>query len=172
MELPARKHIRLKEYNYAAGGAYFVTICTQGRVCLFSIPVGAAPCGRPDLTRSIAEKWMEKIPEKYPGVRVEKFVVMPNHIHALLLFDNMPTAGGHMGPPLPRIVDWYKTMTTNEYIRLVKVGKLMPFQKRVWQRGYYEHIIRDKNDLLIHWQYIEHNPACGADDPYYGEELQ
>ena len=138
MELPARKHIRLKEYNYAAGGAYFVTICTQGRVCLFSLPVGAAPCGRPDLTR----------------------------------FDNMPTAGGHMGPPLPRIVDWYKTMTTNEYIRLVKVGKLMPFQKRVWQRGYYEHIIRDENDLLIHWQYIEHNPACWADDPYYGEELQ
>ena len=42
----------------------------------------------------------------------------------------------------------------------------------IWQDNYYEHIIRDENDLLIHWQYIEHNPACWADDPYYGEELK
>ena len=171
MELPYRKHTRLKEYDYAAGGAYFVTICTQDRACLFLLPVGAAPCGRPDLARSVAQKWIEKIPEKYPGVRVEKYVVMPNHIHALFVFVNMPTAGGHMGPPLPRIVDWYKTMTTNEYIRLVKTGKLLPFQKRVWQRGYHEHIIRDENDFLTHWQYIGDDPALWEQDKYYGGQL-
>lgn len=171
MEWPARKHTRLKEYDYAAGGAYFVTICTQDRACLFPLPVGAAPCGRPDLARSVARKWIEKIPEKYPGVRVEKYVVMPNHIHALFVFENISAAGGHMGPPLPRIVDWYKTMTTNEYIRLVKTGKLLPFQKRVWQRGYHEHIIRDENDFLTHWQYIGDNPALWEQDKYYGGQL-
>ena len=158
MELPARKHIRLKEYNYAADGAYFITICTQDRVCLFSLPVGATPCGRPDLARSIAEKWMKKIPEKYPEVRVEKFVVMPNHIHLLIGLQNGPM--GASGPTLPQIIKAIKGMVTRS------IGHT------IWQDNYYEHIIRDENDLLIHWQYIEPNPACWADDPYYGEELQ
>ncbi len=76
-----------------------------------------------------------------------------------------------MGPPLPKIIDRYKTMTTNEYIRLVKAGKLLPFQKRVWQRGYHEHIIRDENDFLTHWQYIGNDPALWEEDEYFGGQL-
>ena len=78
-------------------------------------------------------------------------------------------AGGHAGPPLPEIVDWYKTMTTNAYIRAVKEGLLLPFEKRIWQRGYYEHMIRNDQDYLDVWQYIHQNPARWAEDEYYAE---
>ena len=67
---------------------------------------------------------------------------------------------GASGPTLPQIIKAIKGMVTRS------IGHT------IWQDNYYEHIIRDENDLLIHWQYIEHNPACWADDPYYGEELQ
>jgi len=75
-----------------------------------------------------------------------------------------------MWPPLQEIMDWYKTMTTNEYIRTVKTGKLPPFSTRVWQRGFYEHVIRNDRDYLEIWNYIDQNPARWAEDEYYGEE--
>lgn len=168
MEQPQRKHVRLRDYDYGQNGAYFVTICTQDRCHLFPFCVGAAPCGRPNPAREIAEEWLKKIPEKYPDVFLDKHVVMPNHIHLLLRLDQPCTAGGHVGPPLQEIMDWYKTMTTNAYIRAVKANVLPPFHKRIWQRGYYEHIIRNRQDYLEVWQYIDNNPARWAEDEYFG----
>lgn len=78
--------------------------------------------------------------------------------------------GGHMGPPLQAILDWYKTMTTNAYIRNVREGTLPPFQKRIWQRGYYEHIVRNESDYLNIWTYIDQNPARWTEDEYYQKE--
>ena len=75
-------------------------------------------------------------------------------------------AGGHMGPPLQEVVGWYKAMTTNQYIQSVKAGELPPFEKRLWQRGYYDHIIRDDNDFLACWTYIDQNPVRWAEDEY------
>lgn len=169
MELPVRKRVRLKEYDYSSPGAYFITICTQGRQCLFPFPVGAAPCGRPNPAREIAEEWLEKLPGKYPGVCLEKYVVMPNHVHLILRIASPQETGGHVGPPLQEMLDWYKTMTTNAYIRAVKSGILPPFARRVWQRGYYEHIIRNERDYLEIWQYIDQNPARWGEDEYYAE---
>jgi len=100
---------------------------------------------------------------------LEKYVVMPNHVHALIRIEHPGTAGGHAGPPLPEIVDWYKTMTTNAYIRAVKTGSLPTFEKRIWQRGYYEHVIRNDQDYLDVWQYIHQNPARWAEDEYNAE---
>ena len=74
-----------------------------------------------------------------------------------------------MGPPLQEMLDWYKTMTTNAYIRAVKSGILPPFARRIWQRGYYEHIIRNERDYLEIWQYIDQNPARWGEDEYYAE---
>ena len=165
MEYPIRKRIRLSDYDYSQNGAYFVTVCTQNRERLFPF-VGAAPCGRPALAREIAEGWIGKIPEKFPAVSVEHSVVMPNHIHLLLLFDD-GGAGGHMGPPLHVVLGWYKTMTTNAYINGVRRGLLPPFQKRLWQRGYYEHVIRGRQDYLDVWNYIEANPLRWAEDEYH-----
>ena len=168
MEYPKRKNIRLSDYDYSRNGAYFVTICTQNRERLFPF-VGAAPCGRPSPAREIAERWIEKLPEKFPCVFLGNSVVMPNHVHLLLLFDDWE-AGGHMGPPLHGVLDWYKTMTTNAYMKGVRCGILPPFQKRLWQRGYYEHVIRGPQDYLDTWSYIDQNPARWAEDEYYPEE--
>ena len=171
MELPKRKQIRLCDYDYSQNGTYFVTICTHHRQHLFSVmDVGAAPCGRPNPANEIAEKWIEKLPDKFPDVRVDSYVILLNHIHVLIGLQSGDLAGGHMGPPLQEIVDWYKTMTTNDYIRAVREKKLSAFRGKVWQRGYYEHIVRNEHDYLDIWQYIDQNPARWAEDEYYGEE--
>ena len=166
MEAPRRKHIRLKNYDYSQPGAYFVTVCTEGRRELFPIAVGAAPCGRPHPARELAEGWITKLPEKFRGISVPKWVVMPNHVHLLIQIEHPGALGGHMGPPLQEVVGWYKAMTTNQYIQSVKAGELPPFEKRLWQRGYYDHIIRDDNDFLACWTYIDQNPVRWAEDEY------
>ena len=168
MELPKRKHIRLKGYDYSAHGAYFVTICTEGRRELFPFCVGAAPCGRPHPARQLAEEYLLRLPEKFQHITLSKWVVMPNHVHFLLYMKEMDASGGHTGPPLPRIVGWYKTMTTNGYMRAVRTGILPLFEKKIWQRGYYEHIIRNDRDYQDVWNYIDQNPARWAEDEYFG----
>ena len=97
-EMGERKPLRLKEWNYSTPGYYFVTICTQEKRKLF--PVGAAPCGRLDLAGDLAERWLEKLPKKFPEVLLDKYVIMPNHVHCILRILPPEEAGGHMGPPL------------------------------------------------------------------------
>ena len=75
--------------------------------------------------------------------------------------------GDHAGSPLRDIVGWFKTMTTNEYIRGVKNGLFPPFDKQIWQRSYYEHVIRDEQDYRRIWQHIDENPAKWAEDVYF-----
>ena len=128
VDYPKRKHVRLKDYDYSKNGAYFVTICTENRMHLFPF-VGAATWDRPHPARKIAETWMQKIPGKFPQVSLCHYVIIPNHVHILLMIDAGEGTGGHMGPPLQAILDWYKTMTTNAYIRNVREGTLPPFQK-------------------------------------------
>lgn len=166
-----RKTLRLPGYDYGQNGCYFVTICTQSRKRRFALPisVGAAPCGRPDAASAMAEKWLLKIESKFPGVFVDKYVIMPNHIHFILHLE-MCGEGGHMGPPLPKIVDWYKTMTTNEYIRMVRKGDVPPFEGKLWQRSFYDHVIRGDEDYLRVWEYIASNPAKWREDEYYAGE--
>lgn len=93
---------------------------------------------------------------------------MPNHIHFILFIHTDASTGGHAGPPLPEMVQWLKTQTTNEYIKLVKSGVLKPFDKHVWQRSFYEHVIRNENDLYETRRYIEGNPVNWIKDKYYG----
>lgn len=93
---------------------------------------------------------------------------MPNHIHFILFIHTDESTGGHMGPPLQEMVQWLKTQTTNEYIKLVKSGVLKPFDKHVWQRSFYEHVIRNENDLYETRRYIEGNPVNWIKDKYYG----
>ena len=162
MELPKRKNMRLRRYDYSTNGAYFITICTENKRHLFGEMVGAVLCGRPNSPNVMLEKWLSEVPNKYKNVQMDKYVVMPNHIHAIVLL-----SGGHTGPPLPEIVGWFKTMTTNEYIKGVKDGVYEPFEKRIWQRGYYDHIIRSEDEYLRVWQYIDENPAKWTEDKYF-----
>ena len=154
-----RKNIRICGYDYSAAGAYFVTICTHGRQRLFGEihddGVGAHLCVRPNEPNLIIEHWLKELPRKYPHAEPDLYVIMPDHIHFLLFLS--PT-GAHAGAPLHEIIKWFKTQTTNEYIHGVKEGLYPPFDKHLWQRGYYEHVIRNENDLLDTRQYIENNP--------------
>ena len=123
------------------------------------------PVARPDCPDGIIEKWFRELENKFEFTRIDKFVVMPNHIHFILSID----ISRHAGPPLQKMMAWFKTMTTNDYIRGVKEGLYYPFRKRLWQRGYYEHVIRNEQDYLEAWQYIENNPIKWAQDDCFSD---
>ena len=156
-EFPKRKNIRLKDFNYSQNGYYFITICTHKRQALFGEIVGATLCGRPC---KMIEKWLLEIQNKFEDVKICDYVVMPDHVHFIIskTGDHTgQTTGDHTGSPLPDIVGWFKTMTTNEYIQKVKKQEYPPFYQKVWQRGYYEHIIRDEADYMVKAKYIMNN---------------
>ncbi len=155
-----RKSLRLREYDYSRDSAYFVTICTHNRQRLFGeigMPdLGAHPCVRPNNAHIMVEKWLHKLEEKFPEYFINSYVIMPDHIHFILI--KCSNVGAHMGAPLPTVVQWYKTQTTNEYIRGVKSGVYPPFYKHIWQRSFFDHIIRDSHDMQIRLKYIYDNP--------------
>jgi REP element-mobilizing transposase RayT len=121
--------------------------------------------------------WWRELERKFITVNTDAFVVMPNHCHGIVTINDpavgadlcvgppnvvriRPTQpGAHAGAPLPEIVQWFKTMTTNEYMRGVKTSGWPLFDRRLWQRNYYEHIIRDDDSLNRIRQYIFDNPA-------------
>jgi len=148
-----RRSLRLRGYDYAKGGAYFVTICTQDRACIF----GEAKAGSMRLNQSgqqIAMIW-ESLAERFSGVEIDLFVVMPNHLHGIVIL----TEGGATGTGLSEVVGAFKSMTTVEYIRGVEAKGWPKFRGRLWQRNYYEHVVRDEIELNRLRQYIDDNPA-------------
>jgi putative transposase len=152
----------LKDYDYSQAGAYFVTICTQNKQCLFGDIVEETvrlnPAGQ------MIEKWWKELETKFPSIETDLSVIMPNHFHGIIVLvaaDLRVCQNGrdtHAGVSLPKVVQWFKTMTTNEYIRGVKESKWPPFSRRVWQSNYYDHIIRNEPELNRIRQYIINNP--------------
>ena len=176
---PARRSLRLRDYDYSQAGAYFVTVCAQNRECLFGDIVNREMALN-DAGRMV-ERWWCELKNKFPQSETDEYRVMPNHFHGIIMIvgadlcvrpvqpcvrPNQPDVhglqqkqGAHIGAPLPRIVQWFKTMTTNEYIRSVKQREWKPFATRLWQRNYYEHIVRDEGELNRIREYIANNPA-------------
>ena len=179
--LPYRKSIRLKNYDYSSNGYYFVTICTQNREKLFGEIVGATLCGRPNNPDKVIVKWLLELENKFKGVKIDEYIVMPNHIHFIIkrtgdhtgsTGDHTGSTGDHTGSPLLRdIIGWFKTMSTNEYIAGVKDGRFMPFKGHLWQRNYYEHIIRNYDDYIYIAEYIQNNPLKWEEDKLYVTEV-
>ncbi len=162
MELPKRKPTRLKGYDYSQNGAYFVTICTHNRKCLLSnIVVGEGLCALPqNILTPIGneiEKSIHYINDNYIGVKIDKFVIMPNHIHLIVIIDN---SGGHGNPPLQNIIGQLKSYTTNKF------GNIL------WQRSYHDHIIRGEKDYQKIWEYIDTNPLKWELDCFYNSETE
>lgn len=165
MELSKRKFIRLKEYDYRSNGAYFITICTHNHKCLFGDIVGAALCGSPNQPDVMIARWILELEHKFQDTKIDSYVIMPNHIHFILMIES--ETGTHTGVPLHAMVDWFKTMTTNAYIRGVKEKIYPPFVQRFWQRGYYEHVIRNEQSYQEIQEYIATNPLKWELDQYY-----
>ena len=124
----------------------------------------------------MVERWWLELSKKFPTIEIDQYVIMPNHLHGIIWVQYQKvvgadlrvcpdvTQGAHTGAPLPTIVQWFKTMTSNEYIRNVKSNGWPPFQGKLWQRNYYEHILRNENELIRTSEYILNNPARWAED--------
>jgi REP element-mobilizing transposase RayT len=200
-----RGSIRLKDYDYSQSGAYFITICTQDRACLFGeIADANTRCNAAG--QMATSEWLA-LPERFPTVRLDEFVIMPNHIHGILWVNRgtvgaglvpahdpasardratiwnrattrvAPTANVQQNsapvgaglvpahaPTIGDIVGAFKSLTTVAYIRGIKTSGWPTFRGQLWQRNYYEHIIRDDEDLNQIRQYIIDNPAQWAMD--------
>ena len=178
---PERKNPRLRGWDYGAGGTYFVTFCTSAhRPVLSSIRRGD-PCGRPPLVLTpLGECVAEAI--ALTGVRVEHQVIMPNHVHLLLTLERAatraaPTGAGTQADARVSPTD-RGTQAAAELGRLVGTVKSRSVHLaagrgleagRLWQRGYYDHIVRSENDFLRIWNYIDNNPLKWELDCYYTE---
>ena len=150
-DLPKRKSIRLPNYDYAQAGNYFITICTQDGRHYFGEIVGATLCGRPNNPHVMIQSRLLELNNRFDDVVIPEYVVMPNHVHFIV-------RKTHKETPLSAIIGWYKTMTTNDYIKGVKNGLYEPFDKKLWQRNYYEHIIRNEEDYFKIAESIQNNP--------------
>ncbi len=162
MELPKRKRNRLQEYDYSQNGMYFVTICTHNKGNVFWIAGDGFPIPKLSDTGKITKKYIKGIHEKYPNVSVDKFVIMPNHIHMIVVMDD---GIGDPSPTLGNVVGWFKYQTTKDMNRIVGTEGA----KR-WQRSYHEHVIRNEKTHQEIWQYIDTNPLKWELDKYYIED--
>ena len=170
MDKPKRKPIRLLEYDYSSAGVYFVTICTyEKRRILSDVVVGAlheAPAANVRLTPAgeIVRQVLETLPQRFSDLQIDHSVIMPNHIHLLLRITGeralreAPLQGTRS--LLSKMIGYLK-MNTSKQIHAIEPGL------KVWQRLYYEHVIRNEQDYLEVWQYIEGNPGKWTEDKYY-----
>ena len=144
MESPKRKPNRLTEYDYSQNGAYFVTVCTQDRKKILSSIVGDDAHIVPKPYGIITEKYIRNVPE------ITKYVIMPDHIHMIIRLDN-----GSM---------WASTPTKPQSSRVANIGRSIKILTTkeigtaIFQRSYYDHVIRNQKDYDEIWQYIENNP--------------
>ena len=146
-EYPQRKNPRIKGYDYATPGYYFVTICTYEKMRYFGMPQRLNALGK------LAQKAFSQIPEHFQGVHVDKFVVMPNHVHAIIVIEEY-------GVSLSTIVGAYKSYVTRE------VHKIKPDIK-LWQVSFHDHGIRDQRGYEKIWEYIDTNPLKWESDCFY-----
>ena len=156
-DLPVRKNIRLSGYDYSKAGCYYITLCIKERHELLwkSTPVGAHNV-RPQLSDVgvIIESAIENIPKIYPSVKIDKYVIMPNHIHMIIVQGSLGRA--MRAPTISRIINQMKGYVTKQ------VGYSM------WQKLFHDHIIRDEAEYQRIWKYIDENPVSWAVDEYIG----
>ena len=150
-----RKQLRLKNYDYSGNGAYFITICTKEKKPIFG-PVGADSIS----ARMVARTFLDTI-SRYPQVNAPIYTVMPNHFHAIIVIER---ADMESAPTISQIIQSFKRYSTVEYVKLVKDGTVPPFDEKIWQRSFYDHVIRNEGDYLDIWRYIEGNPGRWTED--------
>jgi REP element-mobilizing transposase RayT len=154
---PQRKNIRLKDYNYNKNGAYFITICVKDKQNLLWQQNVGATFGRPQLSEigAIVDNEINKITGIYENVIIDKYVIMPNHIHMIILLYDIENGRPKVAPTVSRIIQQYKG----------SISKQVGFS--MWQKLFYYHIIRNEQDYKKIWEYIDTNPNKWQDDCYY-----
>ncbi|HEY5037562.1 MAG TPA: transposase, partial [bacterium] len=168
-----RRSIRLKPYDYSQTGLYFITICTHGSECF----LGEIKNSKVVLNESgwmVTKTWSE-LPKRFSFVRLDSFIVMPNHFHGILAFDAHKAESsispdkklsGTADGSLPRVIQAFKSLSSKQFVQIRKQIPL-PFSK-LWHRNYYEHVIKHHVSLanirkyitenLLKWEVDEHHP--------------
>lgn len=155
-----RRSIRLREFDYSSIGGYFITTCVQNRECLFGNIVDDVMLLN-DAGRLVKSAW-NGLPERFPSIELDVFVAMPNHVHFIVNIAvpaEKDGAGQGHAPTLDRIVGAFKSISASQVNRLLsRTGQPL------WQRNYFERVIRNESELQGLRDYIIHNPLKWADD--------
>ena len=159
MQHPQRKKVRLADYDYSQPGAYFITVCVKDHKCLLGTVVGADDHIGPQVRLTSVGRVVEKYLRLIPGVG--EFVVMPNHVHMMLHVSAKTPTDGPMWSSAPT------DRSVSDSVRTWKTLITKELGRSIWQRSYYDRVIRDEKDYLAHVQYIADNPAKWYDDDYY-----
>lgn len=176
-ELPVRKDIRLKNYDYSRSGYYFITICTQNRIdWLGKIVVGQGfySCRLSD-AGIITETELIRLEARYKNLKIDKYTIMPNHVHIIILNEDCQIRDGkdeicqtpkrQEQSPRPTMMDAvcsFKSITAKAFNKEnATIGKVL------WQSRFHDHIIRNEAEYCKIWQYIDENPLRWTEDCYY-----
>jgi putative transposase len=175
-----RQSIRLKGYDYGQEGAYFVTICVQDRKCLFGDIMNGEM--RLNNVGNMIRENLEELSKRFKSIFIDEYIIMPDHLHGILIIQenigaslvdapvddqidtrlNNKRAGTRPAPTkigLADVIGSFKSITTHKYINGVYNSNWPPFNKRLWQRNYYEHIIRNEDEYYRIKKYIIENPS-------------
>ena len=172
--LPKRKSIRLRKYNYSLPNYYFVTICANNRQCLF----GKINNGKIKLNAigETTNKYWRQLVKQFNHISLGKYIIMPNHLHGIIIIKNVGAGYPRPQIPLGQIIAWFKYQSTkqinqiiNDPAGIINNGRedRAPTNKKypkIWQRNYYEHIIRNEEELGRIEQYIITNPTMWSYD--------
>lgn len=158
-ELPKRKRNRIKDFDYAEPGGYFITICTRGNKCILSDIVceDRSDNIKNNYTKigSIVDKYLNMIESSYQNVSLGRYVIMPNHVHLILILSS--GTPGSSSPTISQIISAFKRFVNKE------IGY------SIWQRSFYDHVIRETRDYEEISLYIENNPLKWRFDKFYSE---
>lgn len=170
---PQRKSPRLQDYDYSQSGAYFVTICTNRRQHFF----GAIEASIMQSSRlgQIAEDELQHLPQRWPQIEMDLFVIMPNHVHAIIVMQDvgavetafLPSVSpSSSNPILGHVVGSYKAGVT----RIARQQQLATANEVIWQTRFHNHVIRNEAGLNHIRNYVLHNPELWEQDKFYGNE--
>lgn len=159
MDLPERKLIRLKNYDYSQNGYYFITICTQNMKCILCRGEQCSPENNHQFELAdigiLLDTAIRNIPKYYPNVVIDKFVIIPNHLHIIIELCSDENGRTMFAPTIARIIKQMKGYITKQ------IGC------SIWQKSYYDHIIRKESEYQRIWQYVDTNPLKWKLDKYY-----
>jgi REP element-mobilizing transposase RayT len=179
-KLPIRKKNRLQHYDYSSCGAYFITVCTDKRQPTLSRIVGDDVLGVPFPTKDIScsvellpcgeivNKYINQLDNFYDNIQIDRYVIMPNHIHLMLFVFPLPEVESDTESGTPRTSSpTRKVVSVSQFVETLKRFCNKEYGKNIWQRNFHDHIIRNQKDYEEHINYIYYNPVRWHLDELY-----
>ena len=162
-EFLVRKSPRLKGYDYSLPGVYFITVCVRNRKELLGRIVGCGDFDAPEMVLSeygqILDRYINFMNQKYWHIKVEKFVIMPNHFHMILNISDCEIGASETAAP-------YNT-EISKFVSLLKRYCNREYGHNIWQRSFHDHIIRGEADYKMIWEYVDTNVLRWKEDCFY-----